>query len=115
MAVVDARGLHGLSRKGCTGRFAWHHRLKDLIWRALSTANIPAAKEPFGLLRSNGKRLDGLRFIPWQNSRSVTWDVTVTDTVMQLYLSVTVVSSGGAAERKTAKCMPLAQTYKFIQ
>jgi len=72
----------------------------------VSAANIPAAKEPSGLLRSDGKRPDGLTLIPWQNGRSVTWDVTVTDTVAQSYLPVTSASSGGAAEaaadRKTA-------------
>jgi len=93
-----------LLRSG-TGRSA-HHGLNDLIWRALSAANIPAAKEPSGLLRSDGKIPDGLTLIPWQNGRSVTWDVTVTDTVAQSYLPVNKASSGGAAEaaaeRKTA-------------
>jgi len=75
-------------------------------------------KEPSGLLRSDGKRPDGLSLIPWQNGRRVTWDVTVTDTVAQLYLPVTKTSSGGAAEaaaeRKSAKYIQLAQTYTFI-
>jgi len=56
--------------------------------------------------------------ILWQNGRSFTWDVTITDTVAQSYLPVTTASSGGsvdtAAERKTAKYIQLAQTYTFI-
>jgi len=84
----------------------------------LSADNIPVAKEPSGLLSSDGKRPDGLTLIPWQNGRSVTWDVTVTDTVVQSYLLVTSASSGGAAEvtaeRETAKYIQLAQTYTSI-
>ena len=62
------------------GRSARHHGLNDVTWRALSAANIPAAKEPSGLLRSDGKRPDGLTLIPWKNGRCVTWDVTVWQT-----------------------------------
>ena len=80
--------------------------------------SLPAVKEPSGLLRSDGKRPDGLTLIPWQNGRSVTWDVTVTDTVAQSYLPVTSASSDGAAEtaaeRKTANYLQLAQTYTFV-
>ena len=61
-------------------------------------ANIPAAKEPSGLLRSDGKRPDGLTLIPWKNGRCVTWDVTVTDTLARSYLPVAAGTSGGAAE-----------------
>jgi len=79
---------------------------------------MPAAKKPSGLLKSGSKRPDGLTLIPWQNGRSVTWAVTVKDTVEQLYLPVTSASPGGAAEaaaeRKTAKYIQLAQTYTFI-
>jgi len=43
-ASVDAKGLHGLSCKRGTGRSARHHALNDLLWRALSKADIPAVK-----------------------------------------------------------------------
>jgi len=116
--LVDAKGLHGLSCKGGSGRSARHHGLNDMIWRGLSKADIPAVKEPSGLLRSDGKRPDGLTLIPWNNGRCVTWDVTVTDTLAQSYLPVTSVSPGGAAEaaadRKVAKYTQLAATYTFV-
>ena len=63
-AEVDARGFHGLSCKGGSGRSARHHSLNDLMWHGLSVTNIPATKELSGLLRSNGKRPDGLELIP---------------------------------------------------
>ena len=85
-----------------------------MVWRSLSVANIPATKEPSGLLRSDGKRPDGLTLIPWKNGRCVTWDVTVTDTLAQSYLPAKSGSSGAAAERKTAKYGQLAQSYTFI-
>ena len=100
------------------GRSARHHGLNDVTWRALSAANIPAAKEPSGLLRSDGKRPDGLTLIPWKNGRCATCDVTVTDTLAQSYLPVTAGTSGAAAEaaaeRKTLKYVQLSQTYTFI-
>jgi len=106
-AEVDARGVHGLSCKGGSGRSTLHHSLNDLVWRGLSTANIPATKEPSGLFRSDGKRPDGLTLIPWKNVRCVTWDVTVTDTLTQSSLPATSGSLGAAAEaaaeRKMAK------------
>ena len=52
--TVDAKGLHGLSSKGGSGRSVRHHALNDLIWRALSKADIPATKEPSGLLKTDG-------------------------------------------------------------
>ena len=70
-------------------------------WRALSKANI--------LLRSVGKRPDGLTLIPWRNCRCVIRDVSVTDTLAPSYLRVTSRTPGGqrkgegAAERQTAK------------
>ena len=86
MKIIIIINKNNNNNKGSTGRSARHHGLNDPIWRVLSAANIPAAKEPSGLLRSDGKRPDGLTLIPWQNGRSVTWDVTVTDTVAQSYL-----------------------------
>jgi len=84
----------------------------------LGKVNIPSVKEPSGLSRSDGKRPDGLTLIPWKNGRCVTWDVTVTDTLAQSYLSSTSTTSGGAvetlADRKTSKYWQLAQTYIFV-
>ena len=45
------------------------HPLNDLIWRALGFVNVPSVKETAGLVRSDGKRPDGLMQIPWQRGK----------------------------------------------
>ena len=80
-----------------------HQQINDLIWRALLRANIPAIKEPAGLLRSDGKRPDGLTQIPWQTGKCLTWDVTIADTLAPSYLASTSTTAGSAAENAAAK------------
>ena len=81
-------------------------------------ASTPSVLEPPGLSRTDGKRPDGLTLIPWQRGKSLTWDVTVTDTVADSYLHLTSAKAGGAAEnaaiRKEDKYVDLQQTYTFI-
>ena len=115
---VDYTGRHGLACKRSAGRSARHHCINDIVHRALNRAGIPAVKEPAGLLRSDGKRPDGLTLIPWQGGRCMTWDVTVTDTLADSYLQSTSLTPGSASEaaadRKEQKYETLATTYKFI-
>ena len=105
--MVTSRGTHGLSCKRSSGRSTRHQQINDAIWRALKRANVPSTKEPAGLLRGDGKRLDGLTLVPWQSGRSLTWDVTVVDTLANSYTPTTSVTSCGSAEaaatRKRAK------------
>ena len=49
-AMVDARGLHSFVCKAAPGRTARHHALNDVIYRAFSSAGIPATKEPVASL-----------------------------------------------------------------
>ena len=58
-------------------RMPRHQALNDLIWRALSKAGIPSAKEPSGLSRTDGKRSYGVTLIPWQKGKPLDWDVAV--------------------------------------
>ena len=97
-AAVDSRGLHSLSCKRSGGRMSRHQHLNDVIWRAVVRAGVPATKEPVGLLRTDGKRPDGLTQIPWNEGKCVTWDVTVTDTL--------------AASNLQISCVPLVQPLK---
>jgi hypothetical protein len=118
-ANVDPEGTRqGLACRRSAGRAARHHNLNDLVWRALNRADIPAIKEPDGLLRSDGKRPDGLTQIPWQGGKCMTWDVAVTDTLAESYLSTTSTMAGaaaeGAASRKELKYQGLASTHTFI-
>ena len=85
-AKVGPEGSHDLACRRSAGRTTRHHALNDLVYRALGHANIPAVKEPIRLLRSDGKRPDGLTQIPWQAGKCMTWDVTVTNTLAESYL-----------------------------
>ena len=78
-AMVDARGLHGLSCRKSGPRHARHSHLNDLILRAVKRAQIPATKEPIGLSRIDGKRPDRATLIPWRRGKPLAWDVTVPD------------------------------------
>jgi len=66
--------------KKATGKIARHQVLKDVIWRTLNAAGIPATKKPSSLNRQDGKRPDGLTLIPWQGGKPLIWDVTVAST-----------------------------------
>ena len=114
---VDTRGLHGLSCRSSYGRGARHHQLNDVVYRALRRADIPATKEPTGLLRTDNKRPDGLTLVPWREGRCLTWDATVVDTFATSYLGYTTALAGGAAEeasrRKEVKYARIAETHLF--
>jgi len=45
-----------------------HNVMNGIIFRLLSSAGIPASKEPTGLTRLDGKRPDGLTLVPWQGA-----------------------------------------------
>ena len=68
---------------------------------------MPSLKEPAGLLRTDGKRPDGVTQVPWRAGKCITWDVTVADTLAQSYIRSTAAVAGSAAEgaatRKQAK------------
>jgi hypothetical protein len=116
-ALVDTLGAHGLSCRRSAGRTVRHQQINDLVWRALTRANIPATKEPVGLSRSDGKRPDGLTLIPWKSGKGLIWDVTVADTLAPSYLADTSSTPGSAAEKaatkKITKYTELARTHLF--
>ena len=68
--------------------------MNDLVWRALSKADIPAVKEPSGLLRIDSKRPDGVTQLPWRTGKCVTWDVMVIDTLASSYVPATSQTPG---------------------
>ena len=117
-SLVSAEGSHGLSCGLGPGRSSRHASLNDLIFRSLIRAGYPSTKAPVGLLRTDGKRPDGLTLIPWRVRRSLLWDVTVTDTLAVSYLQNTSRTAGAAAEmaaaRKNAKYTQLAAVHHFV-
>jgi hypothetical protein len=116
-AEVDAQGRHAMVCKKAPGRIARHQVLNDIVWRAFSSAGIPATKEPTGLNRRDGKRPDGLTLIPWQGGRSLVWDVTVVSTLAVSYVDMAATGAGlvaeQAADRKSVKYTDLAANYIF--
>jgi len=98
-----------------------HQALNDLIARNFSAADVPVTKEPWGLLRSDGKRPDGLSLVPWQSwqsSKALCWDVTVICPVADSYISDAAREPGSVAElaasRKEAKYAVLDGRYMFV-
>ena len=79
--LVEVNGLHGLSCKLGSGKHSRHASINDIIYRACCRADIPAVKEPTGLIRTDGKRPDGSTLVPWSTGKCVLWDVTITDTM----------------------------------
>ena len=84
-ADVDQRATHGLSCKKSEGRHYRHGAINDIIHRALTTARIPSRLEPSGLVRTDGKRPDGVTMIPWKNGKPLVWDATCPDTFAPSY------------------------------
>ena len=117
-ANVDTKGRHGLSCTQGFGRIARHNTLNDLIHRSLSKAGFPSIKEPPGLLRTDGRRPDGLSMIPWRAGRHLVWDATVIDTLAPSYVTATALTAGAAAEtaaeRKNSKYSALLNTHFFV-
>lgn len=68
--------------------------LNDIVHRSLSLAGIVSTLEPSGLSRSDGKRPDGLTFVPWERGRPLLWDVTIPDTMANSYCSIAALGGG---------------------
>jgi len=116
--AVNVLGTHGLACKRSAGRIGRHQFLNDILWRALNRANIPAVKEPQGLVRSDGKRPDGVTQIPWSEGKCVSWDVTVTDTLAASNVNTSSSAAGSAAEvaacKKLQKYAEIMNRYTFV-
>src|SRR6218665_2704361 len=117
-ARIDATGSHSLSCSLGFGRIARHSTINDIIHRSLSKAGIPSIKEPPGLLRTDGRRPDGLTMIPWYAGRHLVWDATVVDTLASSYVQATAAMAGATAEiateRKNVKYSALLNTHVFV-
>ena len=94
-SMVDARGVHSFVCKGVPGRTARHYAL---IARGFASAGFPVTKEPTCLFRSDGKRPDGLTFVPWQSGKALCWDVTVTCPLADSYVTRAACEASSAAE-----------------
>ena len=62
--MVNAEGLHAFTYKRAPSSTIRRWTVNDIVWRAVTPADIPAIMEPPGLARMDGKRPDGLLLIP---------------------------------------------------
>ena len=101
-----------------SSKFIRHNLINDIIWRAMTRAQIPSTKEPPGLLRSDGKKPDGVSLIPWSRGRCLTWNVTVPDTVAASHINRTCQFASSAAEQaavnKHRKYVQLMHSHDFV-
>ena len=83
----------------------------------MSAAHLPSRLEPTGLVRSDGKRPDGVTLVPWKSGRLLVWDSTCPDTFAPSHLPSATREAGAVAahaERcKQEKYSALDQCYTF--
>jgi len=83
----------------------------------MTSADIPASKEPSGLTRRDGKRPDGLTLIPFQGGKPLVWDVTVTTSLVESNVDTAAIGAvwwpSKTANRKLSKYAELASVYIF--
>ena len=117
-ASVDVLGRQALSCQRSGGRHHRHAALNTIISRALTTAGIPSRLEPTGLLRTDGKRPDGMSLAPWSSGKLLVWDATCSDTFAPSHRSQAAHAPGEVAaraeERKEAKYISLPAGHQFV-
>src|SRR6218665_2548808 len=69
--MVGEDGYHGFVCRMLQGRSLRHHVVNDILWRALTKAEIPSMREPTGLFRADGKRPDGATLVPWERGKYI--------------------------------------------
>ena len=97
--------------------FYFAHAINDIIHHTLSAAHVPSRLEPQGLLRTDGKRPDGMTLTPWSVGRPLVWDATCPDTYAPSYRVQATSGEGKVAElaevKKDQKYSLLGATYLF--
>ncbi len=115
--IVDELGRHALSCRQSEGRHQRHTALNDIVKRALSSAKILSRLEPPGLVRSDGRRPDGVTLAPWKSGRLLVWDATCPDTFAPSYRTDATPAPGrvaaAAEERKEKKYSSLPPSHFF--
>ena len=102
-AEVSGLGRHSLSCKKSVGRFQRHTVLNDIMKYTLSAAHVPSRLEPTGLLRSDGKRPDGVTLAPWKCGQLLVWDATCPDTFAPLYSNIGAWACGSTGGRQKGR------------
>ena len=115
---VDREGRHGLSCKMSAGRLSRHNHINDVLQKGLRSAGVTAVREPAGLLRTDGKKPDGITLTPWRRGHCLVWDATCSDTFAPSHIVHTSAVAGSAAEaadsKKRTKYNNLCALYEFV-
>ena len=116
-SVVNARALHSFVCKRARAGQQGHHALNDLVACSFAAVGGLVTKEPAGLSRTDGEQQEGLTLVPWQNGKSLCWDVTVICSLAESYVNRAAREAGAAAEvaasRKNEKYAELDSRYLF--
>ena len=84
--MVESNRRHGKCKKAI-GRKMRHKEVNKLLKPGLDQAKFPSTLEPIGLSRKGDKkRLDGLTYLTWKNSKRLTWNFICADTLCKLYV-----------------------------
>ena len=114
---VDESAVHALSCRKSGGQHVRHNAMNDVICRSLTAAGIPCQTEPHSLVRSDGKRPDGVTMLPWKSGHPLVWDATCLDTYTPSYVSLAASRAGAVAEMadnwKSAQYTHLQSTHLF--
>ena len=95
-----------------------HGEINDIIHRSLVSVKIPSRLELTALLRSVGKRPDGMSIIPWTSGCLLVWDATCSDTFAASNIHAAVTEVGPVAAQaemnKISKYSHLDSFYLFV-
>ena len=99
------------------GQSLRHHVINDIIWRALTRAEVPSKREPTGLFRDDDKRPGGATLIPLERGKYLTWDAKIMHTSAASYISnqsgLGRSAAEQAADRKIKKYEGLPESFVF--
>ena len=118
LTQVESTGVHGLRNRKSAGRFSRHSHVNNLIRKALESAHVPTILELQGVLRTDGKRPDGMKIFPWRMGKCMVWDFMCSDTFAPSHLDVSSNHFGKVAERaeqaKLTKYEQLERDFEIV-
>ena len=101
--------MHDLSCKKSQGCHPRHAAVNILLKRSLASAKIPSLLEPTGIVRSDGKHLNGISVMRWNKGWTLVWDATCLHTFASSHMALAAREAGlVSSEAKKAKTQKYA-------
>ena len=97
--VASPDGRHPLVCPKIKHRFTRHNNCNIIIKESLRTAGFSSTLEPIGLLRSDGRRPDGLALTSWQRGCTLAWDFTCVSRLASSNMRLGVLPGSNAASQ----------------